>query len=89
MFALAQNLVVALIVGACTVCALWSLLPAAARRFLAIRALRLPLPPLLAAPLRRAAQVAHGCGCDGCDRAASKPVASATQRVTFHPRPPR
>ncbi len=89
MFALAQNLVVALIVSACTVYALWSLLPAAARRALATQALRLPLPSVLAAPLRRAAQPANGCGCDGCDRAAPKPVASPTQPVTFHPRQPR
>ena len=88
-FALAQNLVVALIVGACTVRALWSLLPAAALRVLATQALRLPLPTRLAAPLRRAAKPANGCGCDGCDHAAQKAVASPSQRVTFHPRPPR
>ena len=86
MFALAQSLAVALIVGACTVYALWSLMPAAARRLLATQALRLPLPSVLAAPLRRAAQPANGCGCDGCDHASPKPTKSATQRVTFHPR---
>ena len=88
-FALAQNLAVALIVGACTVYALWSLMPAAARRAVATHALRLPLPSVLAAPLRRAAKPAQGCGCDGCDRAAVAPAAIEPQRVTFHPRPRR
>ena len=87
MFLLAQNIVVAVIVGGCTVFALWSLMPAAARRAVANRALRLPLPSTLAARLRRAAQPANGCGCDGCDRAAPQAVASATTKpLTFHPR---
>lgn len=86
---LSQGIIVALIVGTGAVCALWTLLPAAARRALATQALRLPLPSVLAAPLRRAAQPGHGGGCDGCDRAAPQPAASSEQRVTFHPRPPR
>lgn len=85
-FALAQNLLVAPIVCACTAYALWSLMPAAARRLLATQALRLPLPSMLAALLRRAAKPAHGCGCDGCDHAPPKPSTSATRRVTVHPR---
>ena len=89
MFVLAQDLVVASIVGACAAYAIWVLLPSAARRALASTALRLPLPAPLATPLHRVAQRASGCGCDGCDKAAVKPLAGATQRVIFHPRPRR
>ena len=71
------------------------LMPAAARRTVAIRSLKLPLPlplpRLLAARMQRAATAASGCGCDGCDRAPLKSQAAAPkpQVVTFHPRPRR
>lgn len=84
--ALLQNLAVAAIVGACALRATWVLLPAALRRGLASRALRLPLPAWLTGPLRRAAQPAGGCGCDGCDRAEPKAPAGGAQRITIHPR---
>jgi len=85
MGAASQSLLVALIVGACAVYALWKLVPSAARRHFANAALRLPLPPLLA-PLRRAMQAANACGCDGCDVVARKPDAGAAQPLRFHPR---
>jgi hypothetical protein len=88
MSAAAQPLLVALIVGVCTVYAAWVLLPSAARRPLAITMLRWPLPALLLAPLRRAARPAKGsgCACDGCGHAAPKLASESAQRITFHPR---
>jgi len=88
-----QSLIVALIVTACGTYAMWTLMPSAARRWLAGWALKLPLPTLLAAPFERAARASAGCGCDGCDRSELKPKAAAAPNaakpLTFHPRPPR
>jgi len=90
MSALAQGLVVALIVGACTAFAVWKLMPSAARRWIATAALRWPLPAVVSSPLRRAAQArSGGCACDGCDLGAPKPPATTTQPLVFHPRPRR
>ena len=86
-----QTLIASLIVVACSVYAAWTLMPAAARRTVATRLLELPLPRALAARMQRAATVASGCGCDGCDHASAKAQVAATtpQVVTFHPRPRR
>ena len=91
-----QTLIVAVLVSGCTAYAAWTLMPAAARRAIALRLLVLPLPGAFAARLRRAATVASGCGCDGCDHAPAKAAktvgraaAEAPQVVTFHPRPKR
>jgi hypothetical protein len=90
MAATAQTLAVALIVAACAVYALWTLMPSAARRHMAAAMLRAPLPARLAGPLQRtAAGRGNGCACDGCDAAAPKSAAGAAQRMTFHRRPRR
>lgn len=84
-----QNLIVALLVPGCAVYAAWKLMPAGARRRLAVALLRLPhLPGPVEAGLRRGAQASSGCGCDGCDHADTKPAAGtpAAQPITFHPR---
>ena len=86
MAAIAQDLIVVLIVGACAVYSVWKLMPSAARRPLATAALRLPMPARLAAPLQRATQTSTGCACDGCDRALPKRAPDAAQPVVFHPR---
>ncbi|HJV63197.1 MAG TPA: DUF6587 family protein [Albitalea sp.] len=81
----AQELIVALIVLACASYAAWTLMPSAARRGLALRALKLPLPAALARPFRKAAQPAGACGgCGGCGDGADKPVAKAIHTVTLH-----
>ena len=82
----AQGLVVAWVVGACAVYAVWTLMPSGARRHVALAALRLPLPASMAAQLRRAAQRTSGCACAGCDHAVPKPAAGAVQPMRFHPR---
>ena len=83
-----QNLIVALLVVGCSAYALWTLMPAAARRGIATSLLKLPLPASLELKLRKAATVASGCGCDGCDHASAKTAPKAPQVVTFH-RPTR
>ena len=87
-----QTMIVALLVPGCTFYAAWKLMPASARRSLATVMLSVPhLPGLLQAGLRKSAQAASGCGCDGCDRAEKKPAAkaAAAQPITFHPRTKR
>ena len=85
-----QTLIVALLVPGCALYAAWKLMPAGARRSLAMSLLRLPhLPTPLAARLQRQAQAASGCGCDGCDHADKRPAAprSAVQTIVFQRRP--
>ena len=88
-----QSLIVALLVTACSVYAVWALMPSAARRPFAGWMLKLPLPALLATPFERAARATSSCGCDGCDRSELKPksagMTNTAQPLTFHPRPPR
>jgi hypothetical protein len=93
-----QPMIVALLVPVCALYAAWKLMPAAARRPIALALLRVPhLPRSLDATLRRAAKASSGCGCDGCDQAEKKPAAAAgapgpsgtagiAQPITFHPR---
>ena len=86
-----QTLAVACIVGACLAYAVWTLMPAAARRRGAAALLAVPWwPAAIAARLRKAAQRASsGCGCDGCDASSAPPTARGVRPVTFHPRPRR
>lgn len=87
-----QTLIVAVVVGACSFYAVWTLMPSSARRALALVLLRVPhLPTGIETRLQKAAQAASGCGCDGCDRFDKKPASNtpASQTITFHPRAPR
>jgi len=82
-----QTLIVAMLVTGCFVYAAWTLMPAAARRAIALSLLKLPLPGGFAQKLRRAVNVSSGCGCDGCDHAPAKAAPKQQpQVVTFHPR---
>lgn len=82
----AQTLVVFAVVLGCSLYALWVLLPAVVRRFLARQLLRLPLPPSAQRVFRRAATVASGCDCSGCDNVVAAPrQPAAPQVVHFHP----
>jgi hypothetical protein len=85
-----QHIAVAFLVVACSSYAGWSLMPASARRGIAVSLLKLPLPAASATRLRKLAVAASGCGCDGCDRStAVKPNAGAVQPLTFHRPAPR
>jgi hypothetical protein len=84
-----QSLIVVLLVFACSVYALWTLMPTSARRTLALGMLRIAhLPRRVEARLQKSARAASGCGCDGCDRSEKNPAANAPARqtITFHPR---
>ena len=81
----AQSLVVAVIVAACATYAVWTLMPAMARRSVATLVLRLSLPERLARPFRKALGPAGACG--GCDSCGGIPGAPAqVKTVTVHRR---
>jgi hypothetical protein len=64
---MAQNFVVALLVGCCFVYALWNMAPKASRSRLAVALLKLPVPHWLRKPLLAASRQQGGCGgCGGC-----------------------
>ena len=84
-----QIIVVALIVAACSAYAAWTLMPAASRRWLAVRLLDLPLPDRIAATMRKHSTATSGCACDGCDQSAARKAPPAAQTIRFQPRPPR
>ncbi len=85
-----QELVVAVLVVACSAYATWTLMPAAARRGIAVALLKLPLHDVVAQRLRKHAVATSGCGCDGCDRSpAARPPAGAAAPLTFHRPAPR
>ena len=86
-----QTVVAICLVVGCACYAAWTLLPAGARRGIAVALLKQPLPAFAARFLERHAQAASGCGCDGCDRNAAAPPAAerpSAQGVplVFHPR---
>ncbi len=83
---LLQSLVVAVVVAGCIVHAAWTLMPAAARRAIALALLELPLPAGMATFMRKHSVVASGCGCDGCDKSPAKVAAPRVQTITLHPR---
>ena len=86
-----QTAIAIVLVVACAVYAAWTLLPAAARRGIARALLKRRLPEFAATFLRRHAEAASGCGCDGCDRnVASPPPATGKPQgdgvpLVFHP----
>jgi len=86
-----QTVAALCLVLGCAVFAAWTLLPAAARRGIAVALLKRPLPGFAARFFQRHAQAASGCGCDGCDRNVAAPPAAARPPaqgapLVFHPR---
>ncbi len=79
-----QNLLVAVIVLACTVYAVWALLPTGWRRALAKRLAAAPWPAPLKRRLQQATQPGNACGCSGCELAEPK-AKPEEQPVRFHP----
>ncbi|MBC7994692.1 MAG: hypothetical protein H7Z15_15790 [Rhizobacter sp.] len=77
-----QNLLVGLIVLACTFYAVWALLPLSWRRSLAARLAMAPWPAPIKRRLEQAAQAGNACGCNGCDRG----KAPDAKPIRFHPR---
>lgn len=81
----AQHFIVSLIVLTCSVYAAWVLMPAVARRFLASRLLRFPVPNAWLAMLQRTTTQSSGCDCSGCDKAVDHQPTPETQVIRFHP----
>ena len=81
-----QNLLVFSIVFACSIYALWVLMPVAARRFIAKRLLSLPLGSTFRTVFQRAASATTGCDCSGCDKVVGLQQKTAPQVVQFHTR---
>ena len=85
----AQTLIVGVLVLGCALFSTWTLMPAAGRRHLAQRLLKLRLPKAIQARLLRHAQATGGCGCDGCDHGSKAPAAAQAKPIQFHRRLPR
>ena len=84
----AQNLVVFCVVLACSVYALWVLMPSAVRRWLAVRLVRLPLGAALYAVFQRAAKPTTGCDCSGCDATVDhRPLHAPRRVIRLHTQP--
>jgi len=83
----AQHLIVFSVVLACSVYALWVLMPTAARRFLARRLVQLPLGATWKARLQQAATASSGCDCSGCDKVVDLQRKARPHVVHFHARP--
>jgi hypothetical protein len=82
-----QILIVAVVVLLSFVYAVWKLLPAAARKWIARALLARRIPAFAADILRPYASASGGCGCDGCDQSGkAAPAASGIQPITFYPR---
>jgi ferrous iron transport protein B len=80
----AQHLVVFALVLACSVYALWTLMPSAARRFVARRLMRLPLGSSLKTELQKAASARSGCDCSGCDKVVDLQRKPPSQVIRLH-----
>lgn len=83
----AQHLTVFFVVLACSLYALWVLMPSAARRFLASRLVRLPLGAPLRSVFQRAASRSGGCDCSGCDKVVDKHAKAQPKVIRIHTAP--
>jgi predicted membrane metal-binding protein len=82
-----QHLVVFALVAACSIYALWVLMPTVARRFMAKHLAQLPIAAAWKARLQRAATASSGCDCSGCDRQVDLQRKAQPQVVHFQARP--
>ena len=83
----AQHLVVFALVAACSIYALWVLMPTVARRFFARHLAKLPMAAAWKARLQQTATAPSGCDCSGCDKVVDAQRKARPQVVHFHPRP--
>jgi len=81
-----QGVAVAVIVPLCALYALWRLLGAGVRRWVAVQLARVRWPQPIRQRLLRAAQPGDSCGCDGCDHAAPRAGRAPAQTVQIHRR---
>jgi hypothetical protein len=83
----AQHLIVLALVAGCSIYALWALMPAAARRFIAKQLVQLPLGSAWKAWFQPAASTSSGCDCSGCDKVVDLRRAPSQKIVHFQARP--
>jgi hypothetical protein len=81
-----QHLVVFALVAGCSIYALWTLMPAAARRFVAKHLVKWPLGSAWKARFQQAASASSGCDCSGCDTVVDLKHKPAPQVIRFHPK---
>ena len=79
-----QQLIVFTVVLGCSLYAMWTLMPGAARRMLAKGLVQLPLGSRLKSVFRKAAVAPAGCDCSGCDKVVDRQRTPAVQVVRFH-----
>jgi hypothetical protein len=82
-----QHLIVFGLVTACSIYALWVLMPAAARRFVARYMVQLPFGPAWKARFQQVASASTGCDCSGCDKVVDQRRNKQPQVIHFHARP--
>ena len=83
----AQHYIVFALVVGCSIYALWALMPAVARRFIAKRLAQWPLGAAWKARFQQAASGAAHCDCGGCDKVADRGLPAKSKVVQFHVRP--
>ena len=79
-----QHLIVFLLVAGCSVYALWTVLPVAARRFIAKQLVQLPFGSAWRTRFQKAASAASGCDCSGCDKVVDQTRKAKPQVIRFH-----
>ncbi|MCF8155126.1 MAG: hypothetical protein K9K35_03895 [Rhodoferax sp.] len=83
----AQHLIVFALVVGCSIYALWALMPAVARRFIAQRLAQWPLGTAWKVRFQQTASAASHCDCSGCDKVADRGLPAKSKVVQFHVRP--
>jgi hypothetical protein len=73
-----------LLVTACSLYAVWMLLPAAARRLLARWLQQLPLGTRIQSAFERAASAPQSCDCSGCDKVVDLRIKPKTKVIRIH-----
>jgi hypothetical protein len=82
-----QHLIVFLLVTGCSIYALWAVLPAVARRYIAKQLVQLPFGSAWRTRFQKAASAASGCDCSGCDKVVDQTQKTKPTVIRFH-RPP-
>jgi hypothetical protein len=82
-----QHLIVFLLVAGCSVYALWALLPAVARRFIAKQLVQLPFGSAWKARFEKAGSAASGCDCSGCDKVVDQTQKAKSTIIRFRQPP--
>jgi hypothetical protein len=83
-----QYLIVFVLVTGCSFYAVWALMPAIARRFIAKHLAQLPFGSAWKARFEKASSPTSGCSCSGCDKVVDQTQQARPKIIRFHV-PPR